>query len=261
MKIIVFIKQVPDTVDVCIDPGTGNLDRTGLKGVINPFDINALEAALNIKEEMGGTITVISMGPPQTEEALRTALAMGCDEAVLLSSLELGGADTLATGYALASAAKKTGSYDLILFGRHAVDADTGQCGPIVAELLNLPQITFATSIAVDNEYVLCNRDFDDCIQQVKAKLPAVVTVCAEINEPRYPSPIGIMKAMRKPLTTWTHEDMECDIERIGKKGSPSVVKGIFTPKHEKKETVMFSGETDEIAKAIVDLLEQQHLV
>ncbi len=261
MKLIVFVKQVPDTVDVCIDPDTGNLDRSNLKGVINPFDCNALEAALKIKEELGGTITVISMGPPQTAEALRTAMAMGCDEAILLSSRELGGADTLATGYTLTSAVKKVGDYDLLLFGRHAVDADTGQCGPIVAEFLDLPQITFATSIRVDNGYVLCDRDFDDCIQQVKVKLPAVVTVCAEINEPRYPSPIGIMKAMRKPIVTWTHEDMKCDLERIGKKGSPSVVKEIFTPTHEKKDTVMFSGDTDEIAKAIVDLLEQQHLL
>ncbi|HAX53769.1 electron transfer flavoprotein subunit beta/FixA family protein [Muricomes intestini] len=261
MKILVFIKQVPDTINVRIDPKTGNLDRTGLKGVINPFDNNALEAALKIKEETGAAITVVSMGPPQTEESLRIALAMGCDEAVILCAKELGGADTLATGYTLASAVKKIGDYDLLLFGRHAVDADTGQCGPIVAEFLNLPQITFATSIKVEENHVICERDFDDYIQKVKVKLPAVVTVCAEINEPRYPSPLGIMKAMKKPLITWTHEDMGCDTERIGKNGSPSIVREIFEPEHTQKDTIMFSGETDEIAKSIVDLLEQQHLI
>lgn len=261
MKILVFIKQVPDTVDVKIDPKTGNLDRTGLKGVINPFDNNAIEAALELKEKLGATVTVISMGSPQTADSLRTALAMGCDDAVMLCARELGGADTLATGYTLAKAAEKIGDYDLLLFGRHAVDADTGQCGPIVAEFLGVPQVTFATSLSVKEGYVICERELEECIQKVKVKLPAVVTVCAEMNEPRYPSPIGIMKAGKKPLLTWSHEDMECDMTRIGKAGSPTVVRGIFEPKHEKKDIVMFSGDVNDMAKAIVDLMEEQHLI
>lgn len=261
MKILVFIKQVPDTIEVKIDPLTGNLDRTGLKGVINPFDNNALEAALQIKQEQGGSITVVSMGPPQTEESLRWALAMGCDDAVMLCGRELGGADTLATGYTLAKAAEKIGDYDLLLFGRHAVDADTGQTGPIVAEFLNLPQVTFATSIDVEGGYIVCERELDDYSQKIRVKLPAVVTVCAEMNEPRYPSPIGILKAGKKPMEIWGAEEMGCDGNRIGKVGSPSVVDGIFEPKHEKMDTVMFSGEISEIAKSIVDILEEQHLL
>lgn len=262
MKILVYIKQVPDTVDVKIDPATGNLNREGLKGVINPFDNNALEAAIQIKEKTGATVDVVSMGPQQAEESLKIALAMGCDEAFLLSARELGGADALATGYTLACAAQKIGDYDLLLFGRHAVDADTGQCGPIVAETLGIPQVTFATAItAEDDGYVTCERETESCVETVRVKTPALVTVTAELNEPRYPSPIGIMKAAKKPITVWNHEDLGCELERIGKAGSPSIVREIFEPRREKKDIEMFSGDINEIAVSIVDLMEEKHLI
>ncbi len=154
MKILVFIKQVPDTDDVRLDPKTGNLRRDGVKSMMNPLDANAVEAALQLKAKHGGTVSVVTMGLPQAEEALKKALGMGCDEAFLLSDRPFGGADTLATAYVLSKAAEKIGDFDLILFGRHAVDGDTAQTGPAVAAYLGIPQITLASSIEVEDGWV-----------------------------------------------------------------------------------------------------------
>ena len=199
MKILVFVKQVPDTDDVKLDPKTGNLRREGVQSMINPLDANSIEAAMQLKEKYGATVVAISMGPPQAEDVLKKALALGCDEAYLLSDRAFGGADTLATAYTLAKAAEKIGDYDLLLFGRHAVDGDTAQTGPATAAYLGLPQITLAGSIDVQDGWVVCDRALEDSVQRVRAKLPALVTVCAEINTPRYPTPINIMKALKKP--------------------------------------------------------------
>ena len=163
MKILVFVKQVPDTDDVKLDPKTGNLKREGVQSMINPLDANAIEAAVQLKEKYGGTVAAISMGPPQAEDMLKKALALGCDEAYLLSDRAFGGADTLATAYTLAKAAEKIGDYDLLLFGRHAVDGDTAQTGPATAAYLNVPQITLATSIDVQDGWVICDRNLEDC--------------------------------------------------------------------------------------------------
>ncbi|NMC57373.1 MAG: electron transfer flavoprotein subunit beta/FixA family protein [Eubacteriaceae bacterium] len=261
MKIVVCIKQVPDTVDVKIDPKTKNLDRTNIKGVINPFDNNAIEEAIRIKEKHGGNITVISMGPPQTNDSLKKALAMGCDDAILLSAREFGGADTLATGYTLARAIQKIGDVDIILFGRHAVDADTGQTGPIVAEFLSLPQITFARSIEISDGYVYASRLLESSTQKVKVKMPVVITVTKELNTPRYASPLNIMKAAKKQITVWNHIDLQCDIERIGLKGSPTAVKEIFEPVRNKINTIIIKGCPEEAAKEFVDLLHAEKLL
>ncbi len=258
MKIVVCIKQVPDTVDVKIDPKTKNLDRTNIKGVINPFDNNAIEEAIRIKEKHGGSITVVSMGPPQTSESLKKALAMGCDDAILLSSKELGGADTLATGYTLTKAIEKIGDVDIVLFGSHAVDADTGQTGPIVAEFLGFPQITFASSIEIKDEYVYASRLLENSTQKVKAKLPVVITATKELNKPRYATPINIMKAAKKQIIVWDHKDLGCDEERIGLKGSPTIVKEIFEPQRKKINTIILTGKPEEIAKEFVYLLCQK---
>jgi len=261
MKIIVCIKQVPDTVDVKIDPKTKNLDRTNIKGVINPFDNNAVEEAIRIKEKHGGHITAVSMGPPQTKEILKKALAMGCDEAILLSSRELGGADTLATGYTLAKAIKKIGDADIILFGRHAIDADTGQTGPIVAEFLDLPQITFVVSIEIKDNYVYASRLLEDSTQKVKVKMPVVITVSKELNKPRYASPINIMKAAKKQIAVWDHIDLECDPDKIGLKGSATIVTEIFEPERQKIDTIMIAGKPEETAKKFADLLHAEKLL
>lgn len=261
MKILVFVKQVPDTTDVKLDPKTGNLNREGVESIMNPLDANGIEAALKLKEKYGATVVAISMGPPQAEDVLKKALAMGCDEAVLLSDRAFGGADTLATGFVLAKAAEKVGDYDLLIFGRHASDGETAQTGPVTAAFLGIPQITLATSLDVQDGWTVCTRDTEDCTETVRAKLPALVTVCSEINEPRYPNGAGIMKALRKPRVTWNHEDLDADTERCGILGSPSVTKRLFEPRREKIDTTILSGDTDEIAKQFVDMLEAQHLI
>ncbi len=261
MKILVFVKQVPDTTDVKLNPKTGNLNREGVESIMNPLDANAVEAALQLKEKYGATVVAVSMGPPQAESVLKKALAMGCDEAVLLSDRAFGGADTLATGYVLAKAAEKIGDYDLLIFGRHASDGETAQTGPVTAAFLGIPQITLATSLDVQDGWAVCTRDTEDSTELVRAKLPALVTVCAEINEPRYATGAGIMKALKKPRATLDCKDLEADPTRCGIPGSPSVTKRLFEPKREKIDTSIFSGDAAEIARQFVDMLESQHLI
>lgn len=261
MKILVFVKQVPDTTDVKLDPQTGNLNREGVESVMNALDCNAVEAALQLKEKHGGTVTAISMGPPQAEDVLKKALAMGCDESVLLSDRAFGGADTLATGYVLSRAAAKIGDYDLLLFGRHASDGETAQTGPVVAAFLGIPQITLAESLDVEDGWAVATRTTESCTQRVRAKLPALVTVCGEINEPRYATPINIMKALKKPRQIWDHVELDADPAKCGIPGSPSVTKRLFEPQHGRVDTQFVSGEIDEMAKQFVDMLEVQHLI
>lgn len=261
MKILVFVKQVPDTDDVKLDPRTGNLMRDGVESVINPLDANGVEAALELKEKYGGTVTAISMGPPQADDVLKKALAMGCDESVLLSDRALGGADTLATGYPLAKAAEKIGGYDLLICGRHAVDAETAQTGPIIAAFLGIPQVTLVDSVSIDGEYAVCRRVLPDRFETVRVKMPALITVCSEMNTPRYPTPINIMKALRKPRYVWNSRDINCDPEMIGAAGSPSSNKEIFEPPKRNTDTRYFTGDIEEMARAIADTLEAEKLI
>ena len=261
MKILVFVKQVPDTDDVKLDPQTGNLKRDGVKSTINPLDANAVEAAIQLKETYGGTVAAITMGPPQAKEVLKKALALGCDEAYLLSDRAFGGADTRATAYTLAKAAEKIGGYDLLLFGRHAVDGDTAQTGPATASFLKIPQITLADSLDVNGEWVVCTRALEKTRETVRAKMPAVVTVCKEINNPRYPKLQDIMKASKKPLTVWTAEDLQADGAQIGMHGSPSSTKKVFEPEKRSTDTVYFRGTAEEIAVQFVDMLAAEHLI
>lgn len=261
MKILVFVKQVPDTVDVKIDPKTGNICREGIQSVINPYDSNAIEAALQIKEQFGGTVAAVSMGPPQAMDVLNYALAMGCDECYLLSDRAFGGADTLATGYSLAKAAEKIGDYDLLLFGKCATDAETAQTGPIVAEFLNVPQVTLVDRLSIESGWAICRRDLGNCYQTVRVKLPALITVTSEINTPRYPTARGIMTRGRKPHFTWSVQDAGCDTARTGSAGSPSVNKKIFAPPKHSTDTTYFTGEIQEIAKQFVDALEAEKII
>lgn len=261
MKILVFVKQVPDTDDVKLDPKTGNIMREGVESKLNPLDANAIEAAVQLKEKYGATVCAISMGPPQAEDVLKKALALGCDEAYLLSDRAFGGADTLATAYALSMAARKIGDYDLLIFGRHAVDGDTAQTGPATAAFLDLPQITLACSMDVQDGYVICDRALEDCVQKVKVKMPAVVTVTAEINEPRYAKPINIMKALKKPRTVWTADDLGADKEQTGIKGSPSSTKEVLEPPKRNTNTKYFEGKPEEIAVQIADMLHEERLI
>ena len=192
MKIVVCIKQVPDTVEVKIDPKTGTLIRDGVPSIINHDDKTGIEAALTLREQVGGTVTVVSMGPPQADVALREALAMGCDEAILVSGREFGGSDTYATSGILAAALKKIG-YDLIITGRQAIDGDTAQVGPQIAEKLHVPQVSYVEEIKeAAEDYVVVRRQFEDGYHIIKIKTPCLLTAIAELATPRYLSLIHI---------------------------------------------------------------------
>lgn len=260
MHIVVCIKQVPATLDVRVDPVTHNLIREGTESVINSFDENALEEALRLKEKFGGTVSVISMGPPQVREALRKALAMGADAAYLLCDRALGGADTLATSYTLAQGIRRLAPFDLILCGRHAVDADTGQVGPELAERLNLPQVTLVKKLECDGKTIVAWRESEEGTAVWELPLPAVVTVDSKINTPRYPSPIGIMRSAKKPLTIWTAKDLDVDEDQIGLKGSPTRVLRLFSPQRTSHVEIL-PGEPDEAARALVAKLREQKVL
>lgn len=231
MDIVVCVKQVPDTTEVKIDPQTNTLIRQGVPSIVNPFDKNAVEAALQLKEKHGGTVTVISMGPPQAKDALKECIAMGADNAYLISDRAFGGADTLATSYTLAAAVKKLGNVDLILCGKQAIDGDTAQVGPEIAENLGMTQVTYAAKIEVEGETVKIEREHEEGYEVIETKLPLLVTVVKSINNPRFPTVKGTMKANRAEIPVWTAADLDTDPNRIGLKGSPTQVRRIFTPK------------------------------
>lgn len=253
MNIIVCIKQVPDTTNIKINPETNTLIRTGVESIINPFDMYALEEGLRLKEKHGGTVIVLSMGPPQVEQALREAISLGIDEAYLLSDRAFAGADTLATAYTLAAGIKKLGGADIILMGRQAIDGDTGQVGPGVAENLNLPHITDIRKIeGIDDQgNITVERMLEDGYLRLKTKLPVLLTVVKEINEPRLPSLKGKMAARKKEITTWIEEDLLVDSDRIGLTGSPTQVMKIFTPPKPSGGKI-FQGEIKEMVTQLI---------
>ncbi|WP_203641070.1 electron transfer flavoprotein subunit beta/FixA family protein [Levilactobacillus andaensis] len=263
MKIVVCIKQVPETNDVTIDPVTHNLDRRGLAGVMNPFDKNAVEQALQLKDaDSDAEVVLLSMGPDDYAESLREGMAMGADAGVLLSDRAFAGADTLATGYVIAQAIKQIGDVDLVLFGRQAVDADTGQVGPIVAEFLHQPQITYAASLRLSgtNE-VTAERLLEDTKQTLVATLPAVVSVRSELNTPRYPAPRNIQLSFAKPLTVWHHDDLDLDDSRLGQAGSPTIVTKVYAPEPVKRELTPLTGTPTEAASQLITALKTRQLI
>jgi electron transfer flavoprotein alpha/beta subunit len=262
MKIIVTVKQVPDTHEVKIDPKTGTLIREGVPSIINPEDKNAIEEALRIKDSLDGVeITALSMGPPQAEKALREALAMGIDRAILVSDRAFAGADTLATTYMLSTAIKKIKKYDLILCGRQAIDGDTGQVGPQLAEALNLPQATFAEEINIHGTMVTVKSDFDSVIRTIEMKMPALVTVTNRINRPRFKTMNGVLRAFRdKEVVTWTKKDLKLNPIRIGINGSPTWVHKTFTPSHN-REGLTIEKRSTEMARDIMDFLLEKGLL
>jgi electron transfer flavoprotein beta subunit len=260
VKIVVCIKQVPDTTEVRLDPKTGTLIREGVPSIINPDDKAGLEAALRLKDEIGAHVTVISMGPPQADLALREALAMGADDAVLLTDRAFGGADTWATSTTIAAAIKNL-EYDLIITGRQAIDGDTAQVGPQIAEHLRLPNISYAEDIKVDGDYIIVKRQYEDRYHTIKAKLPVLITALAELNEPRYMSPGGIFDAFReKTPLVWNLKDITVDTSNIGLKGSPTKVKKSFT-KGAKSAGKLFNLEPQESAELIVDKMKEKFII
>ena len=236
MNIIVCIKQVPDTTDIKIDPETNTLIREGVKSIINPFDLYAIEEAIRLKEQHGGKITAISMGPPQVESALRESVALGVDEIILLTDRKFAGADTWATSLTLAEAIKRIGDYDLILFGQQAIDGDTAQVGPGVATHLKIPQAGFVRKIeSVIDNHIVVQRLMEDGYDRIEMTLPVALTVVKEINTPRLPSLRGKRNAKKTELKIMTADDLQLDENNIGLNGSPTQVIKIFSPELRKE--------------------------
>lgn len=257
MKIVVCLKQVPDTNEVKLDPVTGTLIREGVPSIINPDDKAGLEAALRLKDEQGAEVTVVSMGPPQAELALREALAMGADNAILLSDRAFGGADTWATSTTIAAAIKNL-EYDLIIAGRQAIDGDTAQVGPQISEHLGIANISYAEEIKVEGEYVIVKRQYEDRYHIVKAKMPCLVTALSELNVPRYMTPGGIFNAFRdKEVTVWGLADITVDTSNIGLKGSPTKVAQSF-PKSLKPAGSKIALDAADSADFVIEKLKEK---
>ncbi|OQC09344.1 MAG: Acryloyl-CoA reductase electron transfer subunit gamma [Candidatus Cloacimonetes bacterium ADurb.Bin088] len=255
MKLIVCIKQVPDTTEIKIDPVTNTLVREGVESILNPFDAYAIEEAVRLKEQHGGNITAICMGPPQAEATLREAVSLGVDDIILLSDRKFAGADTWATSYTLAAAIRKLEGADLILTGQQAIDGDTAQVGPGIAAHLNIPQTCFVRKIEeVSSCNITVQRLMEDGSDRIRIKLPAVISVVKEINTPRLPSLRGKRNAKSVELKVWNADDLGLDEKDIGLNGSPTQVLNIFTPKHE-KITQKFEGNSDEAVELIVKSL------
>lgn len=260
MNIIVCIKQVPNTTEVRLDPTTGTLIREGIPSIINPDDKAGLEAALQIKDKIGAYVTVITMGPAQAEIALREALAMGADEAVLISDRLFGGADTWATSSTIAAAIKKF-DYDLIITGRQAIDGDTAQVGPQIAEHLNIVNISYAEKVEIDGEYIKVTRQYEDRSHIIKAKLPCLITALSELNKPRYMTPKGIFEAFNeKEIKILKRADLDIDDSNIGLKGSPTRVFKSFT-KSAKGKGVIVTLDNDESATWLVEKLQEKFVL
>ena len=262
MKIVVCIKQVPDTTEVKLDPKTNTLIRDGVPSIINPDDKAGIEAALTLKEQLGGTVTVVCMGPPQADVALREALAMGCDDAILMSDRAFGGSDTYATAHVIA-AGLKTLDYDLIITGRQAIDGDTAQVGPQIAEQLGIPQVSYAAEVkTTEDGAVVVKRQFEDRYQLLKVKTPCLITALSELAHPRYMTVSGIVNAYNKEVKVLTFEDVKNNLnpDFIGLKGSPTNVKQSFT-KQVKGAGTVINVSADEAVKTIMDKLIEKHII
>jgi len=259
LNIVVCIKQVPDTTEVKLDPKTGTLIREGIPSIINPDDKSGLEAALVLKDKLGASVTVLTMGPPQAENALKEALAMGADKAILLSDRAFAGADTWATSITLAAALKNL-DYDLIIAGRQAIDGDTAQVGPQIAEHLHLPQVSYVADLEDAGDSIIVKRIFEDGYHRIKVKKPCLITTLSEMNSPRYMSVHGIYDAAKAEVTRWSLQDIEVDTSNLGLKGSPTRVKKSFT-KGAKTAGKLFEVEAAEAGKIIVEKMKEKYII
>jgi electron transfer flavoprotein beta subunit len=251
---IVCIKQVPDTAEVKINPETNTLIREGVPSMINPYDMHALEAAVQIREKVGGKVTVITMGPPQADVALREAISLGADEGKLISDRAFGGADTWATSYTLAKAISKLG-FDLILCGKQAIDGDTAQVGPEVAEFLDIPHIAFVKKIEeISDKTLKVHRLMDDGYDVVEAPLPALITVVKEINVPRLPSLRGKMAAKKAVIENLNFSDIGAEEGKVGLKGSPTQVRKIFAPQSNVVKKTLEGTLEEQVGALVEDL-------
>lgn len=264
LDLVVFVKQVPEMDKVKFDAEKGRIDRSSAGTEVNPFDLNALEAAIRIKEELGGKVTTISMGPPQAESALRETIARGADRAILLTDVKFAGADTLATSYALASAVKKLEGFELIVCGEKTVDGDTGQVGPEVAQHLHIPHISYVSEIReMSKEEIVVKTDMLGYYYIIKSKLPALIAVTKDINVPRLPSLRDKLKARKAKVECWTAEDLAgvADVSKFGLSGSPTWVSRIMIPSEKGRKGEIFKGEPEELAKKLIDALVKDGVV
>lgn len=261
MNIIVCIKQVPGTTEVKINPETNTLVREGIKNVINPFDTYALEEGIRLKERFGGKVTVVSMGPPQAEEALKEAISLGADEAILLSDRAFAGADTWATAFTLSAAVKKISQFDIIVCGRQTLDGDTGQVGPELSEMLQVPFVGYVSKIEeIGNGKMKVQRLIEEGHEIIESPVPAVISVTKEINVPRLPSLRGIMKAKNATVTVWKLADLGVDAGSVGLAGSSTKVIKIFFPQRVSRVEV-FSGEAESQVERLMVRLKEAGLV
>ena len=266
MKCIVCVKQVPDTSGKVAVKEDGTMDRASMDTITNPDDLNAIEAALTLKDETGCEVVVVSMGPPPAEGMLRELLARGADRAVLVSAREFGGSDTFATSQILAAAIKKIGveKGDIVFCGRQAIDGDTAQVGPQIAEKLGMPQITYVSEIKVDGEHVICRRMLEDGYRTIKTHTPCLLTCIKELNTPRYMSVGGIFECYNKPLEIYNFETLKDDplieLDTIGLKGSPTNVYKSFSPP-QKGAGMMLEGADKATCEKLVSLLAEKHII
>jgi electron transfer flavoprotein beta subunit len=248
---------------VKIDPKKGTLIREGVESIVNPEDLTAIEAAIELRNKHGGKIIAISMGPPQAREALQEVLAMGADEAILLTDRAFAGADTLATSYTLGRCIETIGKFDLVICGRQAIDGDTAQIGPQVAEYLNIPQVTYVQKVQKKGKKIVAERSVEDGREIIETPLPALITVIKEMNKPRYPSVPGIMNACvfnEKAIKTWNAADIHANFDYIGLDGSATWVTKTFSPEL-KRAGMKLEGTPKQITQQLIEQLKARNLI
>jgi electron transfer flavoprotein beta subunit len=263
MNIIVLIKQVPDTTEIKIDPKTGNLIREGEESIINPDDRHAIGLAVTLKNDFGGKAIVISMGPTQAIDAISEALGMGIDEGILLTDKNFGGADTCATSFTLGKAIRKLKSYDMIICGRQAIDGDTAQIGPQIAEFLNLPQLTYVRKVEeIKEKKIIVQRASEDGYERMESPLPALITVIGEINTSRYPRIDLLINACKEkaPIKIWNAADLDVTVQEIGLGASLTKVIKTFSPKT-KREGEILKGDKEEVVNQLINRLHEKHFI
>ncbi len=260
MKIIVLVKQVPNTTEILVDRTTGTLIRDNVESIINPDDLAGVEVALQLKEKLGASVSIVTMGPPQAKGMLRELLGMGCDHAYLITDMKFAGADTWATSNTLVGALKKI-PHDLIIAGRQAIDGDTAQVGPQVAEKLGIPQITYVHDILECTEtHIVASQQMEDSFLELKTTFPCLITTLTEMNHARYMNVEDLWSSFDKEITIFTASDLQLDESLIGLKGSPTKVKKTFT-KEVASTSEIFNGSSEESAKIILDLLKDKQVI
>lgn len=262
MDILVCVKQVPDTTEIRINYETNTLIREGVPSIVNPFDAYALEIAVRLKEKHGGTVSVLCMGPDQAKAALKECLSVGADKAYLLSDRAFGGSDTLATSYILSSAIKSLGKFDLILCGKQAIDGDTAQVGPEIAEHLDIPQVTYTLDADVTEDgKVVVKKETETGYEMVETQVPALLTVVKTEFEPRMATVKAKIAANRKPIDVITSKDIEIDLTKAGLKGSPTKVKKTYTPAMKGDSLVIHEETAKQSVEKLIAILDEKSII